>query len=286
MSMDTIMEDSDYSVSNTDAIICRSSDISGWTESLISDPNIPNSSSTSEDEYQQQQISTAAGGGGTDDLMIIVSSSGESSRSTNNNKLSEQNIRIFNVDFRKFSSSSSSPSSSSARQHHECSVCGLEFATGQALGGHMRRHKATITSEDDYQQQISTAAGGGGTDDLMIIVSSGESSRSTNNNKQSEQKIRIFNVDFREFSSLPSSSSARQLHECSICGLEFLTGQALGGHMRRHRAIITSEIIQVHHAVKQSNSRRILSLDLNLTPLENDLDFLLGKHTPVVSLFL
>lgn len=190
--MGTIMEDSDYSVSNTDAIICCSSDISGRTESLISDPNIPNSSSTSEDEYQQQQISTAAaaGGGDTDDLMIIVSSSGESSSSTNNNKQSEQKIRIFNVDFRKFSSSSS------------------------------------------------------------------------------------------------SSSSARQLHECSVCGLEFLTGQALGGHMRRHRAIITSEVIQVHPVVKQSNSRRVLSLDLNLTPSENDLDFFFRKHTPVVNLFL
>jgi hypothetical protein len=28
-----------------------------------------------------------------------------------------------------------------ARASHECAVCGLEFAMGQALGGHMRRHK-------------------------------------------------------------------------------------------------------------------------------------------------
>ncbi|VAH12935.1 unnamed protein product [Triticum turgidum subsp. durum] len=27
---------------------------------------------------------------------------------------------------------------------HGCSVCGLEFAIGQALGGHMRRHRAMI----------------------------------------------------------------------------------------------------------------------------------------------
>ncbi|KAH0779219.1 hypothetical protein KY290_005646 [Solanum tuberosum] len=44
MSMDTIMEDEDSFVSNTDAIIYAASDISGWTHSLISDNNIPNSS--------------------------------------------------------------------------------------------------------------------------------------------------------------------------------------------------------------------------------------------------
>ncbi|XP_055808777.1 zinc finger protein ZAT9-like [Solanum dulcamara] len=270
MSMDTLMEDSDYSVSNTDAIIYAASDISGWTESLISDPNIPNSSSTSEDEYQQQhqQISTAAvvGSGDNDDLMIIVSSD-ESSNSTNNNNQSDKKIRIFNVDL-----------TGSHSRSHECSICGLEFPTGQALGGHMRRHIAIITSEDKYQQQISS--GGGGGDDLMIIVSSDESSRSMNSNKQIEQKVStIFNVDFKEYSS--SFSSARKLHECSICGLEFPTGQALGGHMRRHRAIIMTE--NLPQQVKRSNGPRILCLDLNLTPLENDLEFMLGKTDPIYS---
>ncbi|KAF7068742.1 hypothetical protein CFC21_074478 [Triticum aestivum] len=27
----------------------------------------------------------------------------------------------------------------------------------------------------------------------------------------------------------------KQAHQCHVCGLEFETGQALGGHMRRHR---------------------------------------------------
>jgi hypothetical protein len=30
-------------------------------------------------------------------------------------------------------------------------------------------------------------------------------------------------------------SKEKQQHECHICGLSFETGQALGGHMRRHR---------------------------------------------------
>ncbi|KAF8397536.1 hypothetical protein HHK36_016454 [Tetracentron sinense] len=69
-------------------------------------------------------------------------------------------------------------------------------------------------------------------------------------------------------------------HECSICGLEFAIGQALGGHMRRHRATIVEGLFPPppspqEPVVKKSNSRRILCLDLNLTPLENDLKFLI-----------
>ncbi|KAH0779222.1 hypothetical protein KY290_005649 [Solanum tuberosum] len=101
MSMDTIMEDEDSFVSNTNAIIYASSDISGWTHSLISDNNIPNSSSSTSVDDRQQQISTAGGGGGGDDSMI-VSSGASSSWFNNNNKQidDQQEIRIFNVDFR------------------------------------------------------------------------------------------------------------------------------------------------------------------------------------------
>ncbi|WOL16579.1 hypothetical protein Cni_G25366 [Canna indica] len=51
-----------------------------------------------------------------------------------------------------------------------------------------------------------------------------------------------------------------KVHECSVCGLEFAVGQALGGHMRRHRA------------TAKPGDRRGMLLDLNLPPLENDLE--------------
>ncbi|OIT03108.1 hypothetical protein A4A49_26116 [Nicotiana attenuata] len=101
MSMNTIIKDEDSFVSNTDAIIYAASDISGWTQSLVSDPNIPNS--TSVDDLQQQ-ISTAAvaAGGSTDDDLILSGSSFD--RFKNNKKKSDQQeIRIFNVDFRALS---------------------------------------------------------------------------------------------------------------------------------------------------------------------------------------
>ncbi|XP_076922648.1 zinc finger protein ZAT11-like [Bidens hawaiensis] len=68
-------------------------------------------------------------------------------------------------------------------------------------------------------------------------------------------------------------------HECSICGLEFSIGQALGGHMRRHRATTTNDnqsFVSMDLSpivVKRVKSRRVFSLDLNLTPSENDLEF-------------
>ncbi|XP_072996311.1 uncharacterized protein [Typha latifolia] len=62
-----------------------------------------------------------------------------------------------------------------------------------------------------------------------------------------------------------------RVHECSVCGLEFAIGQALGGHMRRHRAAVEG----FGHggaaaAKKKVEERRVVCLDLNLTPSEND----------------
>ncbi|CAL1400578.1 unnamed protein product [Linum trigynum] len=80
-------------------------------------------------------------------------------------------------------------------------------------------------------------------------------------------------------------------HECAICGLEFAMGQALGGHMRRHRAALS--LLPAVAIMKKSSSsptaaakstghggKRVmcLDLDLNLTPVENyDLKLQLGS---------
>ncbi|KAI3705150.1 hypothetical protein L1987_75383 [Smallanthus sonchifolius] len=111
--------------------------------------------------------------------------------------------------------------------------------------------------------------------------------------RASHKKPRFVNGDVEGHHDevLPSKPKS---HKCSICGLEFAIGQALGGHMRRHRAVVTDEVhsplIDLSSpVVKKVNSRRVFSLDLNLTPIENDSGFRVDdeKVTPItVDFFL
>ncbi|KAG2327468.1 hypothetical protein Bca52824_010196 [Brassica carinata] len=71
-------------------------------------------------------------------------------------------------------------------------------------------------------------------------------------------------------------------HECPVCGAEFAVGQALGGHMRKHRGGGASRSLAPDPmAMKKAgggNAKRVLCLDLNLTPVENeDLKLELGR---------
>ncbi|KAK7336982.1 hypothetical protein VNO77_17538 [Canavalia gladiata] len=126
----------------------------------------------------------------------------------------------------------------------ECKTCNRKFSSFQALGGHRASHK-----------------------------------RPKLENEEQAQSLRLFNKP--------------KTHECSICGLGFSLGQALGGHMRKHRTAINEgfsekieEVIAKIPVLKRSNSKRImcLDLDLNLTPLENDLMF--GMKSPPIPLSL
>jgi DNA-directed RNA polymerase subunit RPC12/RpoP len=132
----------------------------------------------------------------------------------------------------------------------ECKTCNRKFSSFQALGGHRASHKKLKIDSEEALNKV------------MNI----------NNNKP-------------------------KMHECSICGQEFKLGQALGGHMRRHRinnegfsssSINYQVIAKSTPVLKRSNSKRImcLELDLNLTPLENDLKFLFGNKAPRVDLSL
>ncbi|KAE8814894.1 hypothetical protein D1007_07911 [Hordeum vulgare] len=76
-----------------------------------------------------------------------------------------------------------------------CKTCGRAFETFQALGGHRTSH---LRGHHGLE--------------LGVVVA-----RAIKNNKR-----RIPQEDM-------------QHHGCHICGLGFETGQALGGHMRRHR---------------------------------------------------
>lgn len=117
---------------------------------------------------------------------------------------------------------------------YECKTCNRTFPSFQALGGHRASHKKPKAA--------------------IITPLPAQAHREC--------------VEEAQFNR-PRLQMAK-IHECSVCGLEFMSGQALGGHMRRHRAASTSSTTQ-HVEIK---SRDILSLDLNLpAPAEDDSKF-------------
>ncbi|KAJ6720207.1 ZINC FINGER PROTEIN ZAT5 [Salix viminalis] len=67
-----------------------------------------------------------------------------------------------------------------------------------------------------------------------------------------------------------SNHNKGKIHECSVCGAEFTSGQALGGHMRRHRGPLLSSTATLSltplaiESEKPKKARNALSLDLDL----------------------
>ncbi|KAK7245238.1 hypothetical protein RIF29_40073 [Crotalaria pallida] len=129
----------------------------------------------------------------------------------------------------------------------ECKTCNRKFSSFQALGGHRTSHKRPKHEAEEIKEQAKSLGLG---------------------NKP-------------------------KFHKCSICGQEFSLGQALGGHMKRHRTAnsevfpsIKQVVAKVAPVLKRSNSLRVMWLDLNLTPLENDLKLLFGKMAPKVDAYL
>ncbi|KAI4382841.1 hypothetical protein MLD38_008752 [Melastoma candidum] len=165
---------------------------------------------------------------------------------------------------------SSDDSSGYSNRVFECKTCNRQFPSFQALGGHRASHKKVKT--DEAVNELATTDG-----------------------------------------PFPPTKPPKT-HECSICGLEFSVGQALGGHMRRHRtaAMDVNDISSSRNSnnnnnsntiklallkgepgvgqrvtpvpvVRKSSGRRVLWLDLNLTPTENDskVDMVRTPTTPV-----
>ncbi|XP_058199964.1 zinc finger protein ZAT5-like [Rhododendron vialii] len=125
---------------------------------------------------------------------------------------------------------------------YECKTCNRTFPSFQALGGHRASHKKPKTKLEE-------------------------------NRAKPEQGERI--EQGIKFTKLVSRTSDKpKMHECSICGSEFSSGQALGGHMRRHRAVPTATSIDTNTAESDEDGhddkkRNVLPLDLNLpAPLE------------------
>ena len=66
-----------------------------------------------------------------------------------------------------------------------------------------------------------------------------------------------------------AAGAASDVHRCSTCGAVFPTGQALGGHMRRHRAAAAFDVAVPVHGESETAARVVdaLSGDDDVGPI-------------------
>ncbi|XP_076938958.1 zinc finger protein ZAT5-like [Bidens hawaiensis] len=129
---------------------------------------------------------------------------------------------------------------------YECKTCYRGFSSFQALGGHRASHKKTH-------------------DNLMKLGVD-------NHQNSTALSLKIGSNQMRDCN--PSGSiKVTKIHMCSICSAEFGSGQAPGGHMRRHRSMPMGTTTSGDSGWFQESKkpRNLLSLDLNLpAPIEDD----------------
>ncbi|XVE96581.1 hypothetical protein REPUB_Repub02eG0235200 [Reevesia pubescens] len=143
---------------------------------------------------------------------------------------------------------------------HQCKTCNRCFPSFQALGGHRASHKKPkVNNEENINKGLK-----------LVKVSDDHDQF---NNMNTTLSLQITNK------SVLCNSNKSKVHECSICGAEFSSGQALGGHMRRHRtftnvaATITAVETRISNPESEDHSKKprtVLQLDLNLPAPEDD----------------
>ncbi|XP_010490947.1 PREDICTED: zinc finger protein ZAT5-like [Camelina sativa] len=147
----------------------------------------------------------------------------------NNNHLTNSNNNNNNNTYRftsrKFLETSSSNGGGKAGYYvYQCKTCDRTFPSFQALGGHRASHKkpkaTSFYTNLDLKKNIYA-------NDAASLVTT--TTVYNNNNKNNNNRSLVV---------YGKASNYNKVHECGICGAEFTSGQALGGHMRRHRGAV------------------------------------------------
>lgn len=177
---------------------------------------------------------------------------------------------------------------------YECKTCNRTFPSFQALGGHRASHKkpkpstaaeekkvAGIDAEEGELAEAEESSEEEEKGKQLTIIARAAPNPNPNSNDHYSSQLSMDQISFSN--KLVSShgnnnnnnNKSSKIHECSICGSEFSSGQALGGHMRRHRNPTTTKPTVDHHSGKKpsSSSNTIFPLDLNL-PAPEDHDHL------------
>ncbi|GAV89632.1 zf-C2H2_6 domain-containing protein [Cephalotus follicularis] len=143
---------------------------------------------------------------------------------------------------------------------YECKTCNRCFPSFQALGGHRASHKKPKAAINGEKK----------------VLTSVEEDGDRFNHMNTTLSLQMAN---RALCCSTDNKKSNKVHECSLCGAEFSSGQALGGHMRRHRAFTSTTTTTTrsygtssspHESQESKKTRSVLQLDLNLPAPEAD----------------
>ncbi|OMO73703.1 Zinc finger, C2H2-like protein [Corchorus olitorius] len=160
---------------------------------------------------------------------------------------------------------------------HQCKTCNRCFPSFQALGGHRASHKKPNNKLNEENKGF-----------MFSKEDDHEHSHNRFNNMNMNTTLSLQISNNHNYKGVVLCNKPK-VHECSICGAEFSSGQALGGHMRRHRTLVTNNsnvptatttattclsvgiTSSPESDIDQSNKkpRTVLQLDLNLPAPED-----------------
>lgn len=153
---------------------------------------------------------------------------------------------------------------SGSSQRYECKTCNRFFSSFQALGGHRASHKKPHNKSNNQEKKEIQDK-----DDQLL--------------KNTSTALSLQILPNRSALYGSRNIKSNKVHECSICGAGFSSGQALGGHMRRHRGAFattstTTMTARTNMSLVTSSSesqeskkpRNSLQFDLNLPPAPED----------------
>ena len=109
-----------------------------------------------------------------------------------------------------------------------CSVCGKSFGSYQALGGHKTSHRVKLPTPPAAHVQLPAPPA------VALLVEAPAPPPVTVTPPPLPLVAVAVAVREPATSSTSDGAAAGRVHRCTICHKEFPTGQALGGHKRKH----------------------------------------------------